>query len=54
MNADRRVMKFFASPLTRTASDAMVDRIEAHFREHHFGLWTVEVPGVAPFVGFTG
>ena len=54
MNADPRVMEFFPRPLSRGESDAMVDRIEAHFREHGFGLWAVEVPGAAPFVGFTG
>jgi len=54
MNADARVMEFFPSPLTRAGSDAMVDYVEAHFDEHGFGLWAVEVPDVAPFIGFTG
>ena len=54
MNADARVMEFFRSPLGRAESDAMVDRIGKHFDDHGFGLWAVEVPGVAPFVGFAG
>jgi RimJ/RimL family protein N-acetyltransferase len=54
MNADPRVMEFFARPLSRDESDAMVDRIEGHFDEHGFGLWAVEVPGVAPLIGFAG
>ena len=54
MNADARVMQFFASCLGRVESDAMVDRIEEHFGNRGFGLWAVEVPGVAPFVGFAG
>src|SRR5436309_1687387 len=54
MNADARVMEFFRSPLGREASDAMVDRIEKHFDKHGFGLWAIEVPGVAPFIGFAG
>jgi len=54
MNADPRVMEFFASPLSRPESDAMADRIEMHFGEHGFGLWAIEVPGVAPFIGFAG
>jgi RimJ/RimL family protein N-acetyltransferase len=54
MNSDARVMEFFRSPLSRAESDAMVDRIEQHFGEHGFGLWAIEVPGVAPFVGFAG
>jgi RimJ/RimL family protein N-acetyltransferase len=32
----------------------MVDRIGAHFGEHGFGLWAIELPGVAPFIGFAG
>jgi ribosomal-protein-alanine N-acetyltransferase len=54
MNSDSRVMEFFRSPLGRDESDAMVDRIQRHFSEHDFGLWAIEVPGVAPFVGFAG
>lgn len=54
MNADARVMEFFASTLSRAESDDLVDRIEAHFGRLGFGLWAVEVPGVAPFIGFAG
>ena len=54
LNADPVVMEFMAKPLTRSESDGFAERIAAHFREHGFGLWALEVPGVAPFVGFTG
>jgi RimJ/RimL family protein N-acetyltransferase len=54
MNSDQRVMEFFRSTLGRVESDAMVDGIEKHFSEHDFGLWAIEVPGVAPFIGFAG
>jgi len=54
MNADPRVMEFFFRRLSRSESDAMVDYLEKHFDKHGFGLWAVEVPGVAPFIGFTG
>jgi RimJ/RimL family protein N-acetyltransferase len=54
MNADARVMEFFAGRLSRTESDAMVDGIEKHFSERGFGLWAIEVPGLAPFIGFAG
>src|ERR1051325_1330884 len=54
MNSDPRVMEFFRSPLTRSDSDAMADRIERHFDEYGFGLWAIEVPGLAPFIGFAG
>ena len=32
----------------------MVARNRDHFARHGFGLWAVEVPGSAPFVGFVG
>src|ERR1700730_13114001 len=54
MNSDARVMEFFRSTLGRVESDAIVDRIEAHFGAHGFGLWAIEVPGVAAFIGFAG
>jgi len=54
LNADPRVMEHFPAPLTRAQSDALVARIRAHFEQHGFGLWAVEVVGVAPLVGFVG
>jgi ribosomal-protein-alanine N-acetyltransferase len=54
MNADARVMEFFRGRLGRGESDAMVDGIQKHFGEHGFGLWAIEVPGLAPFIGFAG
>ncbi len=54
-NADPRVREFFHPPvLPREESDALAARIRAGFDEHGFGLWAVEVPGVAPFIGFVG
>jgi RimJ/RimL family protein N-acetyltransferase len=54
LNADPVVMEHFPSTLARTESDALAERIEAHFGRHGFGLWAVEIPGVTPFAGFTG
>jgi RimJ/RimL family protein N-acetyltransferase len=54
INSDDRVMKYFRCSLSRVESDAMVDGIQKHFSEHDFGLWAIEVPGVAPFIGFAG
>jgi RimJ/RimL family protein N-acetyltransferase len=54
MNSDARVMEFFRSRLSRVESDAMVDGIQEHFSKRGFGLWAIEVPGVAPFIGFAG
>jgi RimJ/RimL family protein N-acetyltransferase len=54
MNADPRVMEFFPKLLDRAESDLLVTRIRDHFARHGFGLWAVEVPGVADFIGFVG
>lgn len=54
MNCDARVMEFFPRCLSRVESDAMIDRIRRHFDERNFGLWAIEVPDVAPFIGFAG
>jgi len=54
LNADPLVMEFFPEPLDRAASDELVERIEADFVRLGFGLWAVEIPGVAAFIGFVG
>jgi RimJ/RimL family protein N-acetyltransferase len=54
MNSDPRVMEFFPRRLSRVESDTMIDGIQKNFSERGFGLWAIEVPGVAPFVGFAG
>ena len=54
LNTDPEVMEHFPAPLRREESDAFVDRIERGLEERGWGLWAVEVPGVAAFVGFVG
>lgn len=54
LNADPRVMEFFPKTLTREESDARAAQIVEHFARHGFGLWAVEAPGAAKFVGFVG
>ncbi|MBG0810736.1 GNAT family N-acetyltransferase [Methylosinus sp. H3A] len=54
LNADPSVMMFFPRPLDRAQSDAFADRARAKLAERGFGLWAVEAPGVAPFLGFVG
>jgi RimJ/RimL family protein N-acetyltransferase len=54
MNADPQVRQHFPALLSREESDASVARIEAHFAEHGYGFWAVEVPGIAPFAGMVG
>lgn len=55
LNADPRVMEHYPAPLTRAESDVFVrERVMRDFEERGYGLWALEVPGVAPFVGFVG
>lgn len=54
MNADPRVTEYLPTPLSRQQSDAFVERIAAHFDQHGFGHWAVEIPNVTPFAGFVG
>lgn len=54
LNADARVMEFMPGVLSRAESDARVADMNAQLAERGFGLWAVEVPGVAPFIGFVG
>ena len=54
LNADPRVMEFLPKTLSREESDARAAQIVEHFARHGFGLWAVEAPGAAKFVGFAG
>ena len=54
LNADPAVMEHMQGLMSRQQSDDFVDRIEAHWEQHGWGLWAVEVSGVAPFVGYVG
>jgi RimJ/RimL family protein N-acetyltransferase len=54
VNADPCVMEHFPNLLSRAESDERVARISQHFDQHGFGLWAIEVPNVAPFIGFAG
>jgi RimJ/RimL family protein N-acetyltransferase len=54
LNSDPRVMEFFPKRLSREESDAVATRIHNHFDRHGYGLWAVELPELAPFIGFVG
>jgi 3-dehydroquinate dehydratase / shikimate dehydrogenase len=54
LNADPRVMEYFAARLSKAESDASADAIQNHIEQHGWGLWALDVPGVAPFAGFVG
>ncbi len=52
--ADPAVMEHFPAILDREEASALTERIQRHFDRHGFGLWAVELPGTAPFIGFVG
>ncbi|HSZ43205.1 MAG TPA: GNAT family N-acetyltransferase [Trebonia sp.] len=54
LNGDPETLLFFPSTLTRGESDALVDRTEARFEAHGYGLWALEVKETGEFIGFTG
>ena len=43
-----------ALDLSAEQSDAQATHLQTHVDQHGFGFWAVEVPGVAPFLGFVG
>ena len=49
MSADPAVMRYLPLP-----DGDWIARIRAHFREHGFGQWVVELPGEAAFIGVVG
>ena len=51
---DPQVMEFFPNILDRTASDAMVDRLQALIAERGWGLWAVELKADKQFIGYVG
>ncbi|MGB3293817.1 MAG: GNAT family N-acetyltransferase [Phormidesmis sp.] len=54
LTADERVMEFFPRPLSRSESDAMVDRVQREIVQRGWGWWAVEVKGKHRFIGFVG
>jgi RimJ/RimL family protein N-acetyltransferase len=54
MSADPKVMEHFPATLTRTESDNVATILKSDIEIMGYGFWALEVPGVAPFIGFTG
>ncbi|HET7029272.1 MAG TPA: GNAT family N-acetyltransferase [Candidatus Limnocylindrales bacterium] len=54
MNADPEVMRFMSRALDRPDSEAMIERIEAHWAADGYGLWAVERADDGSFIGFVG
>ena len=53
INAEPAVGRYLP-PLTREASDAMLDRIDTHFAQHGWGFWAVEERASGALVGLCG
>ncbi len=54
MNADPAVMRYFPAPLSSGESAAMVQRQEASFSAHGYGLWAVELAAGGGLIGAVG
>jgi RimJ/RimL family protein N-acetyltransferase len=54
LNGDPATLVYFPATLSRAESDALVDRTEARFATHGYGLWALEVRATGEFIGFTG
>src|SRR5215467_6528391 len=54
LNGDPETMTYFPATMTRAASDALVEVIEARFEHQGYGLWALEVAETGQFIGFTG
>jgi RimJ/RimL family protein N-acetyltransferase len=54
INRDPAVMEFMPALLTAEESNSLVDRIEAHFEMHGFGLWAAELRDPTRFIGYVG
>ena len=52
INQDPLVMEFLGPLMSRSDSDAFVDRMIRHWDEHGFGLWCVDLDDEC--IGFTG
>jgi RimJ/RimL family protein N-acetyltransferase len=54
MNADPVVMEFFPRLLTRSQSDALVEKVRGLIADRGWGFWAVEVKDSGDFAGFVG
>lgn len=54
LNADPRVMEYLLGPISREASDAMADRLQALVTERGWGFWATELKATGELMGFVG
>ncbi len=53
INGEPSVLRFLL-PVTREQSDAMLDRVDAHFAQHGWGFWAVEERASGTLIGMCG
>lgn len=54
INGDPKVSGWLGGPVDRAASDAGIDRINAHIAEHGFGFWAAERKADGRLIGMIG
>lgn len=54
LNADPEVMRYFAEPLSRAASDASIDGWQRQFEERGWSNWAAELRATGELLGFVG
>lgn len=54
MNANAHVMAYFPRTLTPEESDEFIMKNKAHFKDHDYGFWAVELKETQAFIGFIG
>ncbi|MGH9606755.1 MAG: GNAT family N-acetyltransferase [Terracidiphilus sp.] len=54
INRDPAAMRFMPGALSAEESGQLIDRIEAHFERHGFGLWAAELGQSGEFIGYIG
>ena len=54
MSTNPQVMQYFPKLLTRTESDAFIDKVRAIIELQGWGFWAVELKSNHQFIGFVG
>jgi RimJ/RimL family protein N-acetyltransferase len=54
LSADPEVMRHLLPLATRAASDAWIDRQQAHYERHSFCMWAISPVGSETFIGCVG
>ena len=47
-------MEHFPGLMTEAQTESMIEGMEAHFEEHGYGLWALELNLTRAFIGFSG